>query len=143
MSRASTMPKYFQRPYYSFILTHDFFLFKDMIRKLQEIPDRKSLAIFYVPESSSADDSSEEEDDDIPTRDNINYSIAKDEFELLEQYKANKYRSVLDRSKSSILSGEDENGNTWEIIVGPVLSRGADLPSGKNHVNDTDCRGRF
>ena len=67
-----------------------------------------------MPESSSADYISDEEEDYIPTRDNINYSIAKDEFELLEQYKAKKYRPVLDRSKSNILSGEDENGKTWE-----------------------------
>ena len=107
------MTTYFQRPYYHFILTHDFFLFKYVIRKLQDILDSNSPAIFDVPESSSVDDSSNEEEDDIPTRDNINYSIAKDESEMLEQYKAKKYRPVLDRSKSSILSGEDENGNTW------------------------------
>ena len=81
------MPTYFQRPYYSFILTHDFFLIKDVIRKLQDILDRNSPAIFDVPESNSAEDSRNEEEDDIPTRDNINYSIAKDELELLEQYK--------------------------------------------------------
>ena len=83
-----------------------------MIRKLQDILDRNSPAIFDVPESSSADDSSDEKEDDIPTHDNINYSIAKDGFELLEQYKANKYRPVLDRSNSSILSGEEENEKT-------------------------------
>ena len=113
MSHASTMPTYFQRPYYSFILTHDFFLFKYMIRKLQEILDRKSLAIFDVPESISADDRSDKDEDDILTCDNSNYSIAKDELELLDQYKANKYCPVLYRSKSSILSGEEENGKTW------------------------------
>ena len=111
------------------------FLFKDVIRKLQDILDRNSPAIFDVPESSSADD--------INTCENINYSIAKDKFEILEQYKANKYLPVLDMSKSSILYGEDENGKTWEIIVGPVLSRGADLPSGKNQADYIDCRGRF
>ena len=78
MSHASTMPKYFQRPYYSFILTNYYFLFKDVIRKLQTT--RNSPAIFDVPESSSADDSIDEEEDDDPTRDNINYSIAIDEF---------------------------------------------------------------
>ena len=143
MSYASTMPTYFQRYYYSLILTHDFFMFKDVIIKLQDILDRKSPAIFDVPEISSADDISDEEEDDIPTRDNINYRIANDEFNLLDQYKAKKYRPVLDRSKSSILSGEDENGKTWEIIFGSVFSRGAGLPSGKNQANYTDCRGRF
>ena len=109
-----------------------------MICKLQDILDRNSPAIFDEPESRSLYYSSNEEEDDIPTRDNINYSISKDEFELFDQYKANKYHPVLDRSNSSILSGEDENGKTWEIIVGPVLSRGADLPSGKNQANYTD-----
>ena len=99
------MPTYFQRTYQNFILTRDFFLFKDVIRKLQDILDRNSPAIFDVPESRSADDSSDQEEDDTPTPDNINYSIAKDEFELLEKYKTKKYRPVLDRSKSSILSG--------------------------------------
>ena len=65
-----------------------------------------------MPQSSSADDSSDEEVGGIPTCQNINYSISKDEFKLLEQYKAKKYCPVLDRSKSSILSGEDENGKT-------------------------------
>ena len=49
-----------------------------MIRKLQDILDRNSPAIFDVPESSSADDSSDKEEYDIPNCDNINYSIAKD-----------------------------------------------------------------
>ena len=112
MSHTYTMPTYVQRPYYYFILTHDFFLFKYVICKLQDILDRNSPAIFDVPESSSVDDSSNEEGDDIPTRDNINYIISKDELELLEQYKTKKYRPVLDRSNSSIISGEDENGKT-------------------------------
>ena len=77
------MPTYFQRPYYSLILTHDFFLFKDVIHKLQDILDRNSPDIFDVPERSSADDISSKEEDDIPTCENINYSIAKDEFNLL------------------------------------------------------------
>ena len=72
------MPTYFQRPYYSFILTHNIFLFKDVIGKLQYILDRNSPSIFDVPESSSADDSSDKEEYDIPNCDNINYSIAKD-----------------------------------------------------------------
>ena len=143
MSHESTMPTYFQRPYYYFILTHYFFLFKDVICKIQEILDRNSPDIFDVPKSSSEDDSSDDEEDEIPTHDNINYRIANDEFELLEQYKAKKYCPVLDRSKSSILSGEDENGKTWEIIVGLVISRGSDLPSGKNQAKYTDFRGRF
>ena len=73
------------------------FLFKDVIRKLQDILDRNSPAFFDVPESSSADDISNKEEYDIHNRDNINYSIAKDEFELLEQYKAKKYCPVLDK----------------------------------------------
>ena len=69
------MPMYVQRPYYYFILTHDFFLFKDVIRKLQDILDRKPPAILDVPENSSVDDTSEEDEYDIPTCENINYSI--------------------------------------------------------------------
>ena len=47
------------------------FLFKDVIRKLQDNLDRNPPAIFDVPERSSADDSSNEEEDDIPTCENI------------------------------------------------------------------------
>ena len=83
-----------------------------MISKLQDILDRNLPDIFDVTERISADDRSDKEEDDIPTCDNINSIIAKDEFELLEHYKAKKYRPVLDRSKSSILSGEDKNGMT-------------------------------
>ena len=91
VSHASMIPTYFQRPYYYFINTYDFFLFKDVIRKIQDILDRKSPAVFDVPESSSADDSIDEEEYYIPTCENINCSIAKDEFKLIEQYKAKKY----------------------------------------------------
>ena len=93
--------------------------------------------------NSSKMDSSEEEEEDVPTHHNINCVIAKDEFELLEQYKRKKCCTVLDRSKSNILWSKDETGKTWEILAGPVISREGDLPSGKNPADYSDCRGRF
>lgn len=66
-----------------------------------------------------------------------------DEFIVLESYKLKKYRPTLDRTKSKILAGNDENGKVYEIAVGPVLFKGKDLPSGRNLVQYIDKRGRI
>ena len=74
---------------------------------------------------------------------NSNYNKAEEELLLFESLKRKKYRPMFDRSKSSILVGVDDDKKTHEIIVGPVLSRGKDLPSGKNFADYIDCRGRI
>ena len=74
---------------------------------------------------------------------NSNYNKAEEELLLFESLKRKKYRPMFDRSKSSILVGVDDDEKTHEIIVGPVLSRGKDLPSGKNFADYIDCRGRI
>ena len=75
----------------------------------------------------------------------MNSNCNKDEEELLlfESFRRKKYRPMFDRSKSSILVGVDDDEKTHENIVGPVLSRGKDLPSGKNFADYIDCRGRI
>ena len=74
---------------------------------------------------------------------NSNYNKAEEELLLFESLKRKKYRPMFDRSKSSILVGVDDDEKTHEIIVGPVLSRGKDLPSGKNFADYIDYCGRI
>ena len=62
---------------------------------------------------------------------------------MYEPWKRKKYHPTFDRSKSSILVSVNEDERKHEIIVGPVLSRGKDLPSGKNLADYIDCRGRI
>jgi hypothetical protein len=73
----------------------------------------------------------------------MNYNKAVAEFKLFENYKRKKHRPILDHSKSSFLSGEDSQGKAYEIAVGPILSRGKDLPSCKNSADYIDCWGRM
>jgi len=73
----------------------------------------------------------------------MNYNKAVAEFKLFENYKRKKHRPILDHSKSSFLSGEDSQGKAYEIAVGPILSRGKDLPSSKNIADYIDCQGRM
>jgi hypothetical protein len=47
------------------------------------------------------------------------------------------------KAKSEILSGIGLNGNTEEIIVGPVEENGKDLPSGKNLGDFVNEKGKM
>ena len=58
-------------------------------------------------------------------------------------YKQKKYLPEIDRMKADVLSGKDANGKVREIVVGPVLSRGVNLPSGLNLAKYFDEKGRF
>jgi hypothetical protein len=49
----------------------------------------------------------------------MKYNKAVAEFKLFENYKQKKYRPILDRSKSSFLSGEDSQGKAYEIALDP------------------------
>ena len=97
-------------------------------------------------DDDSDDEDSEDSNDDeepVPACVNSNYNKAEEELLLFESFRRKKYRPMFDRSKSSILVGVDDDEKTHEIIVGPVLSRGKDLPSGKNFGDYIDCRGRI
>ena len=122
----------------------------DLIRQLQDILDRKSPAPVTDSVLSSDDDSELEsedsgsdEEDGSPLLTNTNYQKAQEELRLFESYKMKSYRPTLDRSKSKILAGEDENGKMYEIVLGPVLTNGKDLPSGRNLGNYIDSKGRI
>jgi hypothetical protein len=90
----------------------------------------------------------EEEDSDIevgdlPESENNNYKIAEQELNLFISYKQKKFLPEIDRTKADVLYGVDVNGKAREIVVGPVLSRGANLPSGLNLANYFDDKGSF
>jgi hypothetical protein len=109
---------------------------------MQDILDRESSVITSPDRDSSESEDSKEEEDFI-FADNMNYNKAVVEFKLFENYERKKYRPIVDCSKSSFLSGEDSQGKAYEIAVGPVLSRGKDLPSFKNIADYIDCWGRM
>ena len=93
--------------------------------------DMKSPPI-SVDSSDGSDSEDSNDESDLCTPSNSNYQKSAAEVELLESFKKRKYRPVLDRETSSVLCGEDEHGKEYELMVGPVLSRGKNLPSGKN-----------
>ena len=104
---------------------------------MQDILDRKS------PISNILSDSEDSEDEVFGSECvNTNHHKATAEFADLERtFKRKKYRPELDSSKSTILSGKDKEGTTWEIFLGPVLERGEDLSSGKNLADYIDSSG--
>ena len=103
--------------------------------------DRKCPISYINSDSSSGSDNSEAEC--TPTIDNTSNRQADKELAILESYKRKKYRPILDRSKSRILSGVDHEGKLREILVGPVLQRGKNLPSGKNLAQYVCAKGYF
>jgi len=112
---------------------------------LQDILDRKSPVTPAVPSQSEYEESDDSDEDEYqhPTQTNTNFQKAVDEFNVFESYKMKRYRPVLDLAKSKVLSGEDKYGKVYEIVVGPVETRGKDLPSGKNLADYIDKRGRI
>ena len=114
----------------------------DLLLKMQNILDRKFPPMDEdIDEEEDSEDS--EEDDCVPAQVNSNYGKAQNEFQLFELWKRKKYRPKVDKSKSRVLKGVDSKGKSHEILVGPVLSKGYDLPSGKNLGEYVDCRGRI
>ena len=81
-------------------------------------------------DDDSDDEDSKDSDDNeepIPAQVNSNYNKANEELLLFESFKRKKNRPMFDRPKSSILVDVDDDENTHEIIVGPVLSRGKNI----------------
>ena len=65
-------------------------------------------------------------------------------YALFSGYKRNTYRPTIDSFNSNVLA--DELATKWKtqnIEVGPVLERGATLPSGNNLVDYIDVLGFF
>lgn len=114
---------------------------------MQDILDRKYGGVVAVDDSSSdggSDDDSSNEEDLTPMKVNSNYSKAEEELMLFESWKAKRYRPVFDTQRSVELVGEESaDGKARKILVGPVLTKGKNLPSGKNLADYVDCRGRI
>ena len=68
----------------------------------------------------------------MPLQMNISYNQAVQEFNGFYQFRHKKYRPKFDMAKSTVLSGVGEDGYERKIVVGPVIARGQDLPSGRN-----------
>ena len=113
----------------------------DLIHDLQDILDLKAPPVVSDVDSSGSEDSDDESD--RPASSNSNYQKAVSEIEYLEKFKSRKYRPIMDHEKSVILSGTDDHGKVYEVMVGPVLSRGMDVPSGKNLADYINKKGRM
>lgn len=109
---------------------------------MQDILDRKH-PIFQDDESSGGSESEDSEEDEVPTHSNSNYNKAEEELLLLESYKRKKYQPVFDESKSVALVGEPLDRKRIRILVGPVLTKGKYLPSGKKLASYIDKQGRM
>ena len=95
----------------------------DVLRQLQDILDQKSPVTFVDIDSSG--------------------SLVEEELKAFERYKKKKYLPIVDAAKAAKLQGIGANGKEYEIAVGPVLSRGKNLPSGKNLADYMNKQGRL
>jgi hypothetical protein len=106
-----------------------------ILRMMQDELDAKNPPVNV----DSGDDNSL--DGKITVEDNDNYRIAEKELNRFEEYKRQKYLAKLKLGRS--LSNEDSRGRVIKLGVGPVESRGDDLPSGNNIATYLDKKGRF
>jgi hypothetical protein len=92
---------------------------------------RVRYVTYLTPNSCSSGD--DDSDDEVlePTG-NANYNRAVDEFSAFERFKKKKYLPVLKKTQQGSLSNNSGDESTMkELFVGPVVSKGKDLPSGK------------
>ena len=99
---------------------------------MQDILDRMTPPVTF--DESDSSDSEDSDEEDLPLPLNMNYNKAEEELVLFETFKHKKYCLTLDATKSTSL-----RGGKSEKMVGPVLYRGKDLPSGKN-LADRICK---
>ena len=119
-----------------------------LLQMMQDILDRKHPIAVEVDADSEPDS---EDDDDVGEQVNSNYNRAGEELQLFESYKKKKYRPKLSKDKSKMLENivvpDDENDghgvSNFQLLVGPVETRGADLPSKLNLADYINELGRF
>jgi hypothetical protein len=98
--------------------------------------------VIVVESCSSGDDDSD--DEVLEPTGNANYNRAVDEFSAFERFKKKKYLPVLKKTQQGSLSNNSGDESTKkELFVGPVVSKGKDLPSGKNLADYVDQFGRM
>jgi hypothetical protein len=113
---------------------------KSIISLMHDILDRNTVII--VESCSSGDDDSD--DEVLEPTGNANYNRAVDEFSAFERFKKKKYLPVLKKTQQGSLSNNSGDESTMkELFVGPVVSKGKDLPSGKNLADYVDQFGRM
>ena len=129
-----------------------------ILSEMQDVFERQSSATNFVEASekksngsdsdgsdsnngtnSSSEDESNSDDDYAPVNVSNSHKKAIEELNLLECWKNKKYHPTVDKSSKFT----DELKGTKTIRVGPVLRRGADLPSGKNIADYVSDIGRF
>ena len=106
-----------------------------LLQRMVRIVDRKCPSTSRTTGDADVLDS---EDDDVEFGTNENYSAADKEWKHFETYKIKRHRPFVEVKKARTL-GE---GNR-KILVGPVETKGEDLPSGKNIADYVDKRGRM
>jgi hypothetical protein len=76
-----------------------------------------------------------------PDNDDGNHRLALREWHRFEEYKKQRYIPKIKYGRA--LSKEDAKGRTIILGIGPVETRGSDLPSGHNLADYLDKKGRF
>ena len=109
----------------------------DLVHKVKDILDRETPYEDNEVQVVENKDS-KIEDGDLPECDNKNYTKTKAEVDAFMKYKKKEYLPTIDRSKATVLYGRDTRGKVQEILVGPVLKRGLNLPGGRNLADYID-----
>ena len=99
---------------------------------MQDIIDRENPTSVDLWSSDNEGSCDSEPEEAMPPQVNLSYDQAMNEFNSFYLFRLKKYRPKFDNSKSTVLSGMDEDGNVRKIALGPVVERGMDLASGRN-----------
>jgi hypothetical protein len=109
-----------------------------IVRLIQEELDSKNP---ITSSGANGDDDNSLDGEIVEYEDNDNSRLAEREMRRFESFKMQKFIPKLKLSRK--LSNIDANGRLIELGVGPVETKGEDLPSGKNIATYVDPKGRF
>jgi len=88
--------------------------------------------------------SDDDDDDDDVVVVSPSMKLAQDELTLFEKHNKTRYLPKMKPTKS--LGSYDQDGNPLAdpvLVIGEVISKGEDLPSGKNHADYIDKKGYY
>ena len=106
-----------------------------LIQRMVRIKDKNCPS---TSQSAANEDDLDREEDDVEFPANENYVAADKEWKYFETYKIKKLRPTIEVKTARSLG----QGN-HKILVGPVLVKCENLPSGKNIADYVDERGRM
>lgn len=106
-----------------------------LLQDMQDELDKKNPPV----EINSDEDNSL--DGSVAVDDSGNYRSAEKEFQHFEEYKKQKYQPKCKLGRC--LENKDSKGRLIRLGVGPVVSRGEDLPSKHNIADFVDKKGRI